>query len=414
MLNRDDWIELELEKQKNRLKFINCLLKKNTFADFPPRRIYFEPTNHCNLKCDHCAAHNGSGTRDLGFLDISLFKKVMNEISHLNRQTEINFYQHGESTLHEKLVDMIKIASIDYDFFTKLNTNGVTLTREYSRNLIDSNIDSLVFTIDSITPESYKAIKGRDLFHKVITNLLDYLEEWGDHPRKINNFFAVDIFLVEEERNKDDIRIIKELFEKLPIGHVQTYELFNYMGAVQEANGKYDERFKIPKKNWPTCNVPWDVLGIRWNGDVVSCIYDYDSRYVIGNIKDNSILDIWNSDRMQGFRQAQLIHNFSCVESKGKLCSNCTIMWQKDYQSPTSFNEEVKRMKRYLNSAIDRVSERYLRTDELLKKHSYLKENRIVWYKNLLKTIEPIRQKFNQKGIKSIKDSAKISEVISS
>ena len=414
MLNRDDWIELELSKQKNRIKFINCLIKKNTFADFPPRRIYFEPTNHCNLKCGHCAAHNGSGTRALGFLEFDLFKKVMNEIKNLNRQTEINFYQHGESTLHEKLLDMIKVASIDYDFFTKLNTNGVTLSKNYSKGLIDSNIDSLVFTIDSITPESYKAIKGRDLFHKVISNLLDYLEVWGDHPRQIKNFFAVDIFLVEEERNKDDIKIIKEMFEKLPIGHVQTYELFNYMGAVQEANNKYDERFKIPKQNWPTCNVPWDVLGIRWNGDVVSCIYDYDSRYVIGNIKDDTIMNIWNSNKMQAFRQAQLLHNFSCVEKKGKLCSNCTIMWQKDYQIPKNFNDEVIRMKRYLDSAIDRVSLRYKRTQDLLDKHKYLKNNRKKWYKSLLQKIKPIRERFIKEGISSIKDAAKISEVISS
>jgi radical SAM protein with 4Fe4S-binding SPASM domain len=163
---------------------------------------------------------------------------------------------------------------------------------------------------------------------------------------------------------------------------------------VQEANTKYPERFALSKEDWPICNTPWDVVGIRWNGDVVSCIYDYDNRYVIGNVGEESLWDIWNGDRMQAFRQAQVSHEFSCVEKSGKqLCSDCTIMWQKLYQAPTDFHSEVVRMKHYLNAAIDRVSLRYERTETMMKRHAYLKANRSVWLDELMAKIEPLRER---------------------
>lgn len=391
MRNRDDWMDLELTKQKVRLDYIKATLARETRCDFPPRRIYFEPTNACNLRCGHCAMHNGAGTRSWGFLPADLFRKTLEDIRHWNRTTEIVLHQHGESLLHKGIIDLIRMSSVEFDFFTKLNTNGVNLTREISAELIRSNLDYLVFSIDCITPETYLLVKGRPHFERVLNNILDYLELWGEVEREYPNYFACDVFLVEEEKNRADIPIIRELFQRLPIGHVEVYELFNYMGSVQEANSKYAERFDMPRTDWPKCNTPWDVVGVRWNGDVVACIYDFDSRYVIGNLNDATLPEIWNSERMVRFREHIVTAQFEKNEEKGPLCSNCTIPWQANYRLPDDFYSEVKRMEQYLVGAIDRVHRRHERTDVLLDKHRYLKGNRDSWYRELMAKIEPIR-----------------------
>ena len=128
---------------------------------------------------------------------------------------------------------------------------------------------------------------------------------------------------------------------------------------------------------------PLDVLGIRWNGEVVACIYDYDSRYVVGNVKEQSVWQIWNSDRMMEFRKALLDKNYNRVEKDGPLCSECTIMWMEEYHLPKDFYREIKRMKKYLSGVIDRVALRWERTEKLLEKHKYLKKNRKAWMKDL-------------------------------
>ena len=168
------------------------------------------------------------------------------------------------------------------------------------------------------------------------------------------------------------------------------------MGAVQEANEKYPERFTIPQSEWPQCNTPWDVVGIRWTGDVVSCIYDYDTRYVIGNVKEQSLWEIWNGERMQTFRQGLINRDYRCNEENGVLCSNCTIMWQKPYQVPTDFHSEVVKMKSYLANAVDRVSERFQRTDEMMARHQHLKTIREQWFQTLTNRIAPIRARYQE------------------
>lgn len=128
---------------------------------------------------------------------------------------------------------------------------------------------------------------------------------------------------------------------------------------------------------------PWDIVGIRWNGDVVACIYDFDSRYVVGNVKEKGLWEIWNDEPMLKFRQAILDREYSSIEGNGTMCSTCSVMWQKEYQLPTNFHKEVARMERYLVAAVDRVARRYERTDRLLEKHRYLKENRSQWLEAL-------------------------------
>ncbi|KKL60605.1 hypothetical protein LCGC14_2203620, partial [marine sediment metagenome] len=44
-------------------------------------------------------------------------------------------------------------------------------------------------------------------------------------------------------------------------------------------------------------------ITIRWNGDVVPCCYDIMSEYVIGNIRENSLEEIWNNERYNNIRK---------------------------------------------------------------------------------------------------------------
>ena len=384
MLERDDWVELELSKQSYRLKYIDAVLKGKTYCDFPPRRIFFEPTNACNLNCIHCV-HDGKMTRPLGFMEMKLFGKILDDIKDWNRSSEICLFQQGEPLLHKQIAEMVRLCSMEYDFFTKMNTNGLALTPELSERLIRNNLDYLVFSLDAITPETYRQIKRRDCFIKVINNILDYLEIWGDLDTGYKrNYFACDINIIEEKANRHEIAVFTEMLERLPVGHVSVYELHNYMGAVEEANQKLDETRGIPGEAWPCCNTPWDVLGIRWNGDAVACIYDYDSRFVVGNVREKSVWEIWNSDQMMLFRKALLDRNYEQIERNGSLCSECTIMWMEDYQLPRDYYNEIKRMRRYLTGAIDRVALRRERTETLLEKHKYLKQNREAWMEELL------------------------------
>jgi radical SAM protein with 4Fe4S-binding SPASM domain len=383
MLNRDDWMELELNKQLQRLKYIETVLSGNAYCNYPPRRIIIEPTNYCNVSCVHCV-HDGTMTRKKGYMDLGVFRKILEDVKDWNRTTEICLFQHGEPLLHKDITKMTRLAGIEYDFFTKMNTNGVALTKELSEKLIRSGLDYIVFSLDAITPKTYAKIKRRDYFKRVINNILDYMEIWGDlDTGEVRNYFACDINILEEDANRNEIPLFTELFEKLPVGHVSTYELHNFTGAVEESmlNSKSQ---KSCNDHSPCCNTPWDLLAIQWNGDAVACIYDFDARYVIGNVKEQSIWEIWNSNEMMRFRKTLYERKLGKIEKNGPMCSTCSIRWMKDYQLPTDYYKEIGRMQQYLDGAIDRVARRWLRTEALLEKHKFLKQNREAWLNELL------------------------------
>ena len=401
MKNRDDCMALELGRQQERLKYIRTTTARETYCDFPPRRVFFEPTNFCNVNCIHCV-HDGQMTRPKGFIDVALVEKVMKEIKHLNRCSEICLFQQGEPLLHPQIMDIIYICGTKYDFFTKMNTNGLALTRKMAEGLLRNNLDYLVFSLDAITPETFKRIKRRDSFTKVINNILDYLEVWGElNTGQERNYFACDVNVLEEDANRHEIPHFKGLLKKLPIGHVSVYRMHNFTGSVQEVNEQMGDKWSLPREQWPSCNSPWDVVGIRWNGDVVSCIYDYDSKYVIGNVNEEPLLDIWNGERMQAFRQGIIDRDYTKIECNGTLCSTCSVMWDENYQLPNDFHAEIKRMEKYLVAAIDRVARRYERTEALLEQHRFLKESRNEW----LEELEATARKVDENLLQEIKDA---------
>ena len=64
-----------------------------------------EPTNFCNLKCPECPSGTGELTRQLGFLSVGDFKKIIDEINQTGFYVQL-FFQ-GEPYLNKKLGEMI-------------------------------------------------------------------------------------------------------------------------------------------------------------------------------------------------------------------------------------------------------------------------------------------------------------------
>jgi radical SAM protein with 4Fe4S-binding SPASM domain len=61
------------------------------------------------------------------------------------------------------------------------------------------------------------------------------------------------------------------------------------------------------------------ILQILWNGDVVPCCYDFDGRMVLGNLRQQSIAEIWNGAAYGKLRRADEALDFSAYP----ICQVC-------------------------------------------------------------------------------------------
>ena len=59
-------------------------------------------------------------------------------------------------------------------------------------------------------------------------------------------------------------------------------------------------------------------MTVTWDGGVVPCCYDYDKKYVLGNVKDRMFAEIWNGDQMR-----ELHRQFVANEVSIDLCRRC-------------------------------------------------------------------------------------------
>ena len=68
-----------------------------------------------------------------------------------------------------------------------------------------------------------------------------------------------------------------------------------------------------------TCSQLWERLTVYWTGEVVPCTADINGRRVVGNLRSQSIKEVWNSDELLSMRNLHRERKFHEIE----LCARC-------------------------------------------------------------------------------------------
>ncbi|MGE4291018.1 MAG: radical SAM/SPASM domain-containing protein [Desulfovibrio sp.] len=376
-MRKNDFVEKELMTQQNRLRYIESTLTGRTSADFVPRRVFIEVTNNCNYRCIHCPSHTVM-TRQHGFMDFDLYTAIIDELAPHWRELTVNLYKTGEPTLHPRIYDMLDYAN-DKGLFVQMNSNfGAVKKKDIPR--LGTNF-YLGVSIDAATAPTYKAIKNGKDFWAMLDVFLDYLEAWGEGAD--HEAYACDAIFLRQDSNWDEAELFEEMFSRLPVGHVAIYPMHNFTGDLEGSNGVRVRTADIPHSEWPSCNVPWDVTGINWNGDMVACIYDVNGRYLLGNVREQGVLDAWRGAEMERFRKNMRERDFDAISECGLHCKDCSIIWDPSYHIPKDYYSEVGRMEQYLSAAVKRVSLSRERHEEVMERWRYLKQNRQAWLDEL-------------------------------
>lgn len=379
-----DYLKIELGTQINRIKYAWVMKTKGTTCNYFPRKVSLEPTSFCNLKCIHCP-HGASPdskermTRTKSMMDMEVYKKIIDECAEHKYSTKVVFALLGEPTIHPELVEMVAYASRK-KVWTQVNTNCTQLTKEYATRLINSGVNMIYLSLDGVNKETYEKIRLRSDYDVVIENILNFLELRMELKAY---HLTVHIGMTGEIINQDEIDIFINEFRKLPVDALYSPLLFNWNGAIEWANPELKNLQKENVKNYPICNTSFDICAIYSNGDFLPCIYDYDAKYVSGNVKDDTIEHFWNNGRTKKFRQAVIDRDYDKIEEKGKLCSECSILWNPEYQVDPALSTNLGQIVKFVIKSFKDYFNTKKRIKSLEKKYEYLKENRETFLKDL-------------------------------
>ena len=74
------------------------------------------------------------------------------------------------------------------------------------------------------------------------------------------------------------------------------------------------------KKKRPPCAGLWNTPMVHVNGSVTTCCLDEGMANCLGNLKENTLNEIWNGKKINEWRMAQIEGKF---DESGPLCSTC-------------------------------------------------------------------------------------------
>lgn len=290
---------------RNRLGLLKSYLLRRSRVPGGPLSLSIESTAKCNLFCPMCPRETiYFPPKDM---ELSLFQKIIDEARDF-----LEFavpYGVGEPLLNPEIYDMLaycKRAGVP----TGLSTNATVLTEAASRKLIASGLDYVIFAFDGATRETFeKYRKGAD-FEKVRGNILSFLRLKKELRSRI---FCI-IQLVRLKDNQSEIPELIRMWriEGIDEIRIKKDEVHNEGSAIPGENSAR------PPLRHP-CYLLWrGPMYVHYDGTVFPCCYIYPQEPV-GNLKQNSLQEIWNSEGMIRLREAHLRRDLAVY----RACQNC-------------------------------------------------------------------------------------------
>lgn len=245
----------------------------------------------------------------------------------------------GEPLLKKELLykTIELVNELKFDYLT-INTNGYFLTDNDIKEFSKYKIDNFTISLDG-GEKIHNSIRGENSFNKALNSILklknagfnvtasmtihnknfDLLEDFIIFCNKYHiHSFTSPMFPLGRGKNLKDLKAvpIKEIYYK--IKNIYKKGLID----VDQLEGTYFETILLPVKDLVKryyCGTGLSTLFLDSNGDIYPCANTMCSRFLLGNIKMDNVIDIWNSKTLNEIRKIN-VNNF-------ENCRDCDLKY---------------------------------------------------------------------------------------
>lgn len=299
-----------------KIVFGKILYHKFHFVPRCPPIVIVELASLCNLNCIMC--EYPFMKRKKMIMDLNLAKKVIKECADFGVPRVI-LSRLGEPLLHPKIGEIISFAKGCGIRNVSMVCNGMLLSEDKARELIESGLDLITFSVDASNKTTFERIRPGSNFDTVIGNIEKFIKIRNDLSRE-KPWVEINSCLMRE--NLEDVpliiekwRSIVERIRVLPVAPLPQTKDQRIFDALQECGKK-------------PCDVLWTRLVVLSNGEVTVCCADTEGTLSVGNARNSSIKDLWNSKKIHRIRSIHFRRSFHELP----LCNTCygnDIAWFK-------------------------------------------------------------------------------------
>jgi radical SAM protein with 4Fe4S-binding SPASM domain len=326
-----------------------------------PTYVQIEPVGQCNLRCQMCPIQfrkDGPPYGPPAFMEWETFTHIVNGVTSLE---QLHLQGLGEPMMHPRFFEMVGYAA-EKGIQVTTNTNLTLLNEKRARACVTSGLDTLHFSIDGATAETYERIRARARYEKVLRNLdlllaardelgsetprlhlvmvimRQNLHELPELVRLAHGWQAEEMFVQHlchdfgEPTLPEDYRPMREFVDDQSLASEDPQRIERFFNEAHQIAGKLGVQLRLPRttpRRYPPgtpgrerCNWPWSAAYISYEGYAMPCcMISTPDRVNFGKVTEGSIVEVWDSAPYQDFRD-QLDS-----EDPPEVCRSCSLYW---------------------------------------------------------------------------------------
>ena len=260
--------------------------------DYPPC-VQIEPASICNFRCVFCyqtdRTFSDKKSGHMGVMDLELFKRIIDQLE--GEVEAISLASRGEPLVSPGFPEMLNYLSGKF-LAVKVNTNASLLDERKSHEILESNIQTLVFSADAAKEPLYSQLRVNGSFERTLRNVERFMNIKETHYPGSRMITRVSGVAYSDEQDIDEM---KHFWGQL-VDQV-IFVRYNPWENVYESP---------PNDVVQPCSDVWRRLFVWWDGRVNPCDVDYKSTMSPGTIEDRAISELWRGNVFEGLRQQHL------------------------------------------------------------------------------------------------------------
>ena len=228
--------------------------------------VEFNLSGLCNRTCVFCPRVDPAVYPNRNeHIPLELYEKVMRELGAMDYRGMILHSGFGEPLLAKRVEALVELTKRHCPHARlEMVTNGDRLTPAKLRSLFAAGLDTLLVSMYD-GPEQQPVFEG-----------------------------------MRAEAGLTDEQVVLRV-RWLPVEEHFGIALTNRGGLV-EIKAAGVERLREPMKR--RCHYPFYMTMVDWDGSVLLCTHDWGKKLVVGNVRDATLRDLWESDTMKRVRQS--------------------------------------------------------------------------------------------------------------
>lgn len=271
-----------------------------------PKKIQIETTMLCNSQCTFCP--QDELTRGPDYMEESVWKKIVDDSR--GRNVMYRPFLINEPFVDKRLGSIIRYIREDNTATVELNSNGKYASRNLVTEVLEAGVDWIRFSIDGFSAETYK-MSGRGANYKKV---VDDVHFFIDERNKLKSKCFIEIRMIGMDMNKHEHEDFVNYWGKYADKAAIT-ELYNWPWTGQK------EPARVP------CLKIVDEMFFVVDGRAALCCWDFQERGIVGDIKEQTVEEIWLGAVNQNYRNLLREGNRDDIE----LCSRCDAYKDHDF-----------------------------------------------------------------------------------